>query len=135
MRTVVSLITAGGGLFFLCSSNAFIVPASASRQSKIFSRSSLPSLKASDALSTTALATRQNGNASFQRTKALASSAVEGIPEQGSKWRRRVQSLMPEPEERKKLIPLAIMFFFIIFNYTILRDTKDVLVRLRDLII
>ena len=30
--------------------------------------------------------------------------------------------------ERKKLIPLALMFFCILFNYTILRDTKDVLV-------
>ena len=37
-----------------------------------------------------------------------------------------------EPEESpkvmKKLVPLGIMFFFILFNYTILRDTKDVLV-------
>ena len=29
---------------------------------------------------------------------------------------------------RKKLLPLGLMFFFILFNYTILRDTKDVLV-------
>jgi AAA family ATP:ADP antiporter len=29
---------------------------------------------------------------------------------------------------RKKLLPLGAMFFFILFNYTILRDTKDVLV-------
>ena len=28
----------------------------------------------------------------------------------------------------KKLLPLGAMFFFILFNYTILRDTKDVLV-------
>ena len=28
----------------------------------------------------------------------------------------------------KKIVPLAIMFFCILFNYTILRDTKDVLV-------
>jgi AAA family ATP:ADP antiporter len=28
----------------------------------------------------------------------------------------------------KKIIPQALMFFFILFNYTILRDTKDVLV-------
>ena len=28
----------------------------------------------------------------------------------------------------KKLLPLGAMFFCILFNYTILRDTKDVLV-------
>jgi AAA family ATP:ADP antiporter len=37
------------------------------------------------------------------------------------------KSLVPPAEERKKLIPLALMFFCILFNYTILRDTKDVL--------
>jgi len=35
---------------------------------------------------------------------------------------------MPTKAERKKLIPLGLMFFCILFNYTILRDTKDVLV-------
>ena len=30
--------------------------------------------------------------------------------------------------ELKKMLPLGLMFFFILFNYTILRDTKDVLV-------
>ena len=34
---------------------------------------------------------------------------------------------MPPANERKKLLPLALMFFCILFNYTILRDTKDVL--------
>lgn len=34
---------------------------------------------------------------------------------------------MPTATERKKLFPLALMFFCILFNYTILRDTKDVL--------
>jgi ATP:ADP antiporter, AAA family len=34
---------------------------------------------------------------------------------------------VPPANERKKLVPLALMFFFILFNYTILRDTKDVL--------
>merc|ERR1719353_2044805 len=31
-------------------------------------------------------------------------------------------------KEAKKIVPLAMMFFCILFNYTILRDTKDVLV-------
>jgi ATP/ADP translocase len=30
--------------------------------------------------------------------------------------------------ERKKILPLTLMFFCMLFNYTILRDTKDVLV-------
>lgn len=39
----------------------------------------------------------------------------------------KVKSIVPPEEERKKLVPLALMFFAILFNYTILRDTKDVL--------
>jgi len=39
----------------------------------------------------------------------------------------RVTSAIPPAEERQKLVPLALMFFCILFNYTILRDTKDVL--------
>lgn len=35
-------------------------------------------------------------------------------------WR----ALIPTKSERKKLVPLAGMFFCILFNYTILRDTK-----------
>ena len=38
-----------------------------------------------------------------------------------------MKSKIPPANERKKLVPLASMFFFILFNYTILRDTKDVL--------
>jgi len=39
----------------------------------------------------------------------------------------KMKSKIPPAAERKKLVPLALMFFFILFNYTILRDTKDVL--------
>jgi len=39
----------------------------------------------------------------------------------------RVTSVIPPAEERQKIVPLALMFFCILFNYTILRDTKDVL--------
>jgi TLC ATP/ADP transporter len=39
----------------------------------------------------------------------------------------RIASILPPKEERQKLGPLALMFFCILFNYTILRDTKDVL--------
>lgn len=34
----------------------------------------------------------------------------------------------PSPKTLKKLLPLGSMLFCILFNYTILRDTKDVLV-------
>lgn len=39
----------------------------------------------------------------------------------------QIQSALPTPQERQKLLPLGLMFFCILFNYTILRDTKDVL--------
>lgn len=39
----------------------------------------------------------------------------------------RIASIVPPKAERQKLGPLALMFFCILFNYTILRDTKDVL--------
>jgi len=35
---------------------------------------------------------------------------------------------LPPKKELKKVVPLGLMFFFILFSYTILRDTKDVLV-------
>merc|ERR1719469_1722391 len=40
---------------------------------------------------------------------------------------QKLKGIIPPANERKKLIPLAMMFFCILFNYTILRDTKDVL--------
>ena len=39
----------------------------------------------------------------------------------------QLKKFLPPANERKKLLPLALMFFCILFNYTILRDTKDVL--------
>ena len=39
----------------------------------------------------------------------------------------KLQAIVPPANERQKLIPLALMFFCILFSYTILRDTKDVL--------
>ena len=37
-------------------------------------------------------------------------------------------AFLPPRKELKKVLPLGLMFFCILFNYTILRDTKDVLV-------
>ena len=35
-------------------------------------------------------------------------------------------AFLPPRKELKKVLPLGLMFFFILFSYTILRDTKDV---------
>lgn len=48
-------------------------------------------------------------------------------PPQRQPFLQKLKSSLPPRSERKKLVPLASMFFFILFNYTILRDTKDVL--------
>eukprot|EP00546_Thalassionema_frauenfeldii_P013536 CAMPEP_0178914400 /NCGR_PEP_ID=MMETSP0786-20121207/11404_1 /TAXON_ID=186022 /ORGANISM="Thalassionema frauenfeldii, Strain CCMP 1798" /LENGTH=537 /DNA_ID=CAMNT_0020587303 /DNA_START=223 /DNA_END=1836 /DNA_ORIENTATION=- len=54
-----------------------------------------------------------------------AISAEDGGEKKG--FFQKMKSVIPPANERKKLIPLALMFFCILFNYTILRDTKDVL--------
>ena len=46
--------------------------------------------------------------------------------EEFGKWRSRLWPV--HCYELKKLIPMVLLFFFILFNYTILRDTKDTLV-------
>merc|ERR1719335_1707551 len=40
----------------------------------------------------------------------------------------KVKDSFPPKKELKKMLPLSFMFFCILFTYTILRDTKDVLV-------
>ena len=42
------------------------------------------------------------------------------------KWRARFWPVFKH--ELKKLLPMALLLFFILFNYTVLRDTKDTLV-------
>ncbi len=39
-----------------------------------------------------------------------------------------IRNALPTQTERKKLLPLGLMLFFSLFSYTVLRDTKDVLV-------
>ena len=58
-------------------------------------------------------------------TAAVATSAVTPAVTTGF-W-NKVKAIVPPANERQKLIPLALMFFCILFSYTILRDTKDVL--------
>jgi AAA family ATP:ADP antiporter len=57
-------------------------------------------------------------------TQLSMSDGVASTPEEPKKG---FMSFLPPANERKKLFPLALMFFCILFNYTILRDTKDVL--------
>jgi ATP/ADP translocase len=58
----------------------------------------------------------------------LGMSSAAAVPEEEKKgFFARFKAGIPPAEERKKLIPLALMFFCILFNYTVLRDTKDVL--------
>ena len=42
-------------------------------------------------------------------------------------FQKQIKSIVPPANERQKIGTLALMFFCILFNYTILRDTKDVL--------
>ena len=63
---------------------------------------------------------------SFATSLHLSSAAEEPAMKKGGLL-GKLQNLIPAPEERQKLVPLALMFFCILFNYTILRDTKDVL--------
>ncbi len=52
-------------------------------------------------------------------------STATATPKFG-KWRARFWPVFKH--ELKKLIPMALLLFFILFNYTVLRDTKDTLV-------
>lgn len=57
----------------------------------------------------------------------MVDSSVNGLTDEKKGLFDKVKSIIPPADERRKLIPLATMFFAILFNYTILRDTKDVL--------
>lgn len=57
---------------------------------------------------------------------ASASASADGQPLLGEAEKPKLFGI--EFATFKKIIPLGLMFFCILFNYTILRDTKDVLV-------
>lgn len=54
----------------------------------------------------------------------MSDAAMESSDSQKKGFFQKIKSVIPPANERKKLIPLAMMFFCILFNYTILRDTK-----------
>ncbi|GAB2269459.1 hypothetical protein Dimus_004377 [Dionaea muscipula] len=62
----------------------------------------------------------------FPLFKAEAAAAADGQPLFGENEPQKILGI--EIPTLKKIIPLGLMFFCILFNYTILRDTKDVLV-------
>mmetsp|Transcript_47219 Transcript_47219/g.57168 ORF Transcript_47219/g.57168 Transcript_47219/m.57168 type:complete len:596 (+) Transcript_47219:111-1898(+) len=57
----------------------------------------------------------------------LSEGVLTPPAEEKKTFLQKLKASVPRKSERKKIIPLALMFFFILFNYTILRDTKDVL--------
>lgn len=60
--------------------------------------------------------------------RAEAAAAADGQPLFGEPEIEKPKILGVEVTTLKKILPLGLMFFCILFNYTILRDTKDVLV-------
>ncbi|OIW03841.1 hypothetical protein TanjilG_30117 [Lupinus angustifolius] len=60
--------------------------------------------------------------------RAEAAAADNGQPLVGEKEFETPKILGIQVTTLKKIVPLGLMFFCILFNYTILRDTKDVLV-------
>jgi hypothetical protein len=84
------------------------------------------SLRMSD---TTAASTGEVDESSSSSTSSSSTEPVNSATTTTTKsgfW-NKVKAIVPPANERQKLIPLALMFFCILFSYTILRDTKDVL--------
>lgn len=64
----------------------------------------------------------------LQVCRASASAAIDSVGDDGFAVAASKKFMGVELITLKKVIPLGLMFFCILFNYTILRDTKDVLV-------
>ena len=58
----------------------------------------------------------------------LSAMSADALPAETPKTPPPTAFKMVARKTVKKLLPLGLMLFFILFNYTILRDTKDVLV-------
>lgn len=65
-------------------------------------------------------------NRTFHICRAEAAASADAEPLFGEPEKPKFLGI--ETVTLKKIIPLGLMFFCILFNYTILRDTKDVLV-------
>lgn len=69
--------------------------------------------------------------ANLDDAEASAAARREGAAGAATGWQgwvdevvAKVKDALPEPTEAKKILPLGLMLFFILFDYTILRDTK-----------
>ncbi len=69
---------------------------------------------------------------SVLRAGSAAVADAGGLSKEGAKGRggamQAILDALPTKKESKKLIPLGLMLFCTLFSYTVLRDTKDVLV-------
>ena len=55
--------------------------------------------------------------------------STKPIPQQEPQFSKLRAALWPiQGSEMKKFLPMGLIMFFVLFNYTILRDTKDTLV-------
>ena len=61
----------------------------------------------------------------------LQAAAAAGDSEGKGGPLAKLSAMLPPKKELKKVIPLGLMFFFILFDYTILRDAKDILLSRR----
>jgi AAA family ATP:ADP antiporter len=65
-------------------------------------------------------------NKNIEKTEINDKISSLSIPKK-EYFRGKLKEIIPSTIEREKIFPLGFMFFCILFNYTILRDTKDVL--------
>lgn len=66
--------------------------------------------------------------ASLTTTHSRVAAPVMSSEEESRGFMQKVKDSLPPKKELKKMLPLSFMFFCILFTYTVLRDTKDVLV-------
>ncbi|KAH6781432.1 nucleotide transporter 1 [Perilla frutescens var. frutescens] len=103
-----------------------INPLSKSRTLNKASLSLSPSLNGFSRIATKPQLIVQNNRSHHVCRAEAAASSADGQPLFGEGEPPKFMGL--ELVTLKKIIPLGLMFFCILFNYTILRDTKDVLV-------
>jgi AAA family ATP:ADP antiporter len=84
-----------------------------------------PFLPARDAVPGNVFLKRRSGAGSGGAPQAAAAAAAVPAPQAEEATKK---FLGIDVKTLKKIVPLGLMFFCILFNYTILRDTKDVLV-------
>lgn len=85
-----------------------------------------PMAKSDSTTMTGAAAARIDPRSRTSLKMSESTALAEDAPEKKGFF-GKIKSIIPPKQEREKLGPLALMFFCILFSYTILRDTKDVL--------